>query len=93
MPEDSQGGPAHPPRIMARFDPARILRASSIRVGKIRVRGMPAILLGVSAVVVSAGSVRALAAAAPSLAEVLREATKLVDAVRSDRGDQRRLNA
>jgi hypothetical protein len=36
--------------------------------------------------------VRALARAAPSLAEALREATKLVDAVRSDRGDQRRLN-
>ena len=78
---------------MARFDPARILRASSIRFGDVRVRGVPAILLGVSAVVISAGTVRALAGAAPSLAEALREATKLVDAVRSDRGDQRRLNA
>ena len=78
---------------MARFDPARILRASSIRVGDVRVRGVPAILLGVSAIVISAGTVRALARAAPSLAEALREATKLVDAVRSDRGDQRRLNA
>jgi hypothetical protein len=78
---------------MPRFDPARILRASSIRIGDVRVRGVPAILLGVSAIVVSAGTVRALARAAPSLAEALREATKLVDAVRSDRGDQRRLNA
>ncbi|MDB5070833.1 MAG: hypothetical protein JWM87_1944 [Candidatus Eremiobacteraeota bacterium] len=79
---------------MARFDPARILRASQIRIGKrIRVRGVPAILLGVSAIVISAGTVRALARAAPSLAEALREATKLVDAVRSDRRDQRRLNA
>jgi len=78
---------------MARFDPARILRASQIRFGDVRVRGVPAILLGVSAIVVSAGTVRALARAAPSLAEALREATKLVDAVRSDRGDQRRLNS
>ncbi|HEY0614137.1 MAG TPA: hypothetical protein VGC96_05835 [Candidatus Elarobacter sp.] len=78
----------------ARLDPARILRASQIRVGKnFRVRGVPAILLGVSAIVISAGTVRALRAAAPSLAESLREATKLVDALRADRADQRRLNA
>ena len=78
---------------MARFDPARILRASSIRVGKVRVRGVPAILLGVSTVVLSAGTVRALAVAAPSVGEALREATKLVEALRSERADQRRLNA
>jgi hypothetical protein len=78
---------------MARFDPARILRASHIRFGKIRVSGVPAILLGVSAIVAVAGTTRALRAAAPSLADVFREATKLVDAVRSDRSDQHRLNA
>jgi hypothetical protein len=78
----------------ARFDPARILRASQIRVGKkFRVRGVPAILLGVSTIVISAGTVRALRAAAPNLAESLREATKLVDALRSDRTDPRRLSA
>jgi hypothetical protein len=77
---------------MARFDPARILRASSIRIGDVRVRGVPAILLGISAIVVSAGTVRALALAAPSLADALREATKLADVMRSDR-DQRRLNS
>ena len=78
---------------MARFDPARILRASNLRFGGFRARGVPAILLGAGAIVISAGVVRALAAAAPSLPEALREATKLVDAVRSDRGEQRRLNA
>jgi hypothetical protein len=78
---------------MERFDPARILRASSIRFGDFRARGVPAILLGVGAIVVAAGSVRALAAAAPSIGEALREATKLVDAVRTDRAEQRRLNA
>lgn len=76
---------------MAAFDPARILRASQIKAGPFRVRGVPAILLGVSSIVVSAGMMRALRAAAPSLVEVLREATRLVDAVRTDRNDQRRL--
>jgi hypothetical protein len=92
MPEDSQPAPAHPP-VMPPFDPARILRASSLRYGKFRARGVPAILLGVSAIVLTAGTVRALAAAAPSLADVVRETTKLLEAARSDRAEQRRLNA
>jgi hypothetical protein len=79
---------------MARFDPARILRASHVHIGKnIRVRGVPAILLGVSTIVAVAGTARALRAAAPALPDVLREAAKLVAAVRADREDQRRLNA
>jgi hypothetical protein len=75
---------------MAVPDFARILRASQIRYGGFRARGVPAILLGVGAVVLTAGTVNALALAAPSLAEALREATKLVDAMRADRP---RLNA
>lgn len=79
---------------MARFDPARILRASHVHIGKdFRVRGVPAILLGVSAIVAVAGTARALRAAAPALPDVLREATKLIEAVRTDRSEQRRLNA
>jgi hypothetical protein len=77
---------------MARPALARVLRASNLRLGKLRARGVPAILLGASAIVIAAGTVRALKAAAPSLAESLREATKLVEALRSDR-DQRRLNS
>ena len=77
---------------MARPDLARILRASNLRFGKLRARGVPAILLGASAIVIAAGTVRALRAAAPSLADSLREATKLVEALRSDR-DQRRLHS
>jgi hypothetical protein len=69
---------------MAAFDPARVLRASSIRVGDFRARGVPAILLGVSAVVAVAGTARALRLAAPALPEVLREAKSLVEAVRRD---------
>jgi hypothetical protein len=75
---------------MAAPDFARILRASQIRYRGFRARGVPAILIGVSGIVLTAGTVRALAVAAPSLAEALREATKLVDAMRSDRP---RLNA
>jgi hypothetical protein len=71
-------------------DYARILRASSLRYGDFRARGLPAILIGASAIVLAAGTVRALKTAAPSLAEVVRETTKLVEAARSD---QRRLNA
>ena len=77
---------------MARPALARVLRASNLRLGKLRARGVPAILLGASAIVIAAGTVRALKAAAPSLADSLREATKLVEALRSDR-DQRRLNS
>lgn len=77
-----------------RFDPARVLRASKIRIGKrVQVRGVPAILLGVSTIVAVAGVSRALRAAAPSLPDSLREATKLVGALRGERGDQQRLNA
>jgi len=66
-----------------RVDLARMLRASNIRIGKkITVRGVPAILLGVSSVVAVAGVARAMRAAAPSLPEALREATKLVGALR-----------
>ncbi len=72
---------------------ARILRASQVRYGGFRARGVPAILLGVSAVVAVAGAARAVRATAPSLPEALREATKLVNALRSDAADQRRLNA
>lgn len=75
------------------IDPARILRASKIRVGGIRARGVPAILLGATAIVIAAGAMRAIAVATPSLAEALREATKLVDALRSDRTDHKRLSA
>jgi len=77
---------------MARPDLAPVLRASVLRFGKLRARGVPAILLGASAIVIAAGTVRALKAAAPSLADSLREATKLVEALRSDR-DQRRLTS
>jgi hypothetical protein len=88
MREDSQGVPAHPPR-MAAPDFAKILRASAIRYGDFRARGVPAILLGVTGIVLAGGTVRALASAAPSLVDALREAKGLAEVIR---GDQRRLN-
>ncbi|HTW82626.1 MAG TPA: hypothetical protein VMD91_01010 [Candidatus Sulfotelmatobacter sp.] len=69
---------------MPAFDPARILRASSIRYGKLRVRGVPAILFGASAIVVAVGAMRAVVASAPHLSDTLREGAKLVEAVRKD---------
>jgi hypothetical protein len=75
---------------MPRPDFARILRASNLRYGDFRARGVPAILIGASAIVLAAGAMRAIRAAAPQLGDVLREATKLVEAVRSD---QRRLKS
>jgi hypothetical protein len=48
------------------------------------VRGVPAILLGVSSVVLAAGTVRALGIAATSLPEILRETKLLVETSRSD---------
>ena len=96
MPEDSHAAAAHPPAMAAGdffTSYAKALRASSIRLGKLRVRGVPAILLGASAIVLSAGVSRALRSAAPSLPDALREGTKLVEALRADRPEAKRLNA
>jgi hypothetical protein len=70
---------------MAQPSRAEALRVSTIRYGKFRARGIPAILAGSALIVLTAGTVRALISAAPALPDVLREATKLIDAVRVDR--------
>ncbi len=70
---------------------ARILRVSSIRAGRFRATGVPAILLGAASVVVAAGVSRAMVSAAPSLAAAIHEATKLVEALRG-RAEQPRLS-
>ncbi len=64
---------------------AEILGASRLRLGKFRASGVPAILLGASAIVVAAGVARALQAAAPTLPETLRESKNLLDAQRVER--------
>jgi hypothetical protein len=67
------------------FDPARVLRASRIRFGGVRAVGVPAILIGVSGVIMAAGLSRSFRAIAPMLPETLRELKSLVDAGRDAR--------
>jgi hypothetical protein len=67
------------------FDPARILRASRLRVGRVRATGVPAILFGVSAVILAAGVSRSLGALAPMLPETIRELKGLFETRRDAR--------
>ncbi len=67
---------------LAKLDPAKALRASKLRLGTLRAQGVPAILLGVAAVVLAAGSMRALAAGAPNLPDTIREMRQLLESNR-----------
>ncbi len=67
------------------FDPARMLRASRLRFGKVRAVGVPAILIGVAGVILAAGASRSLGTIAPMLPETLREMKHLIDAGRDAR--------
>ncbi len=64
------------------FDPARVLRVSKLRLGKLRAQGLPAILFGVAGIVLAAGAMRALQAGAPNLPETIRELRQLVESNR-----------
>jgi hypothetical protein len=66
------------------IDAARMLRASKIRVGTLRASGVPAILLGISTVIVALGAARSLAALAPMLPETLRETKNLIETTKRD---------
>ena len=64
--------------LAAAWDPVGVMRASRIRVGRtMRAQGVPAILIGVSCVVVAAGVSRALLTAAPALPDAFREGRNL----------------
>jgi hypothetical protein len=67
------------------FDPARVLRASRIRVGRVRAMGVPAILIGVAGVILAAGVSRSLGTVAPMLPETLREMKILLETRRDAR--------
>jgi hypothetical protein len=67
------------------FDPARVLRASRIRVGRVRAMGVPAILIGVAGVILAAGVSRSLGTVAPMLPETLREMKSLLETRRDAR--------
>jgi hypothetical protein len=68
------------------FDPAPIVRASRIRIGRTaRLQGVPAILVGVSCIVVAGGIARALERATPVLPDTFREARSFWESLRRDR--------
>ena len=67
------------------FDPARMLRASRLRIGNVKAMGVPAILIGVAGVILAAGASRSLGTIAPKLPETLREMKSLLDAGRDAR--------
>lgn len=62
------------------LDPARVMRASRLRIGKLRAMGVPAILIGVAGIILAAGVSRSFRAVAPTLPETLRELKNLVEA-------------
>jgi hypothetical protein len=71
------------------FDPARVLRASRLRFGRVRAMGVPAILIGVAGIILAAGVSRSMGTIAPMLPETLREMKSLIEAGR----DARKLKA
>jgi hypothetical protein len=70
---------------LALFDAKPLVKASRLRVGKLETRGVPAILLGVAAIVAARGVAAALYRAASVLPDSLREARELLLAARSRR--------
>ncbi len=68
------------------IDAKPLVKSSRISIGKrVRVRGVPAILFGVAAIVLSTGASRALARVTTNLPESLREARAFWLAVRGER--------
>jgi hypothetical protein len=67
------------------FDPVPMLRASRMRLGPARVQGVPAILIGVSCIVVAVGIARALERATPALPDAFREFRGLWGSFRRER--------
>ncbi len=66
------------------LNPAKIMRASTLHVGPIEARGIPAVLLGIASIVLAAGATRAFLAGAPQLPETIRELRALLESTRSE---------
>ncbi|HTU81615.1 MAG TPA: hypothetical protein VMF61_05775 [Candidatus Acidoferrales bacterium] len=64
---------------------ARLQRAFTIELGPVRASGVPAILLGVSGIVLASGVTAALAKGATRLPETLSEARGLAEAIGANR--------
>ncbi len=64
---------------------ARVQETFEIQIGPIHARGVPAILIGVTGIVVASGITAMLAKSAERLPETLREARGLADSIRGAR--------
>ena len=73
-----------PRTILDVLDLEPLVRGSRIAVGRVRVRGVPAILLGVASIVIATGVRSALATATAVVPESLQEARRFWLAVRGD---------
>ncbi|HEY2476491.1 MAG TPA: hypothetical protein VGI19_17055 [Candidatus Cybelea sp.] len=62
---------------------ARIQRSFTLEVGPLRATGVPAILLGVTGIILASGVTTALAKSADRLPETLGEARNLADSLNS----------
>ncbi|HEV8021206.1 MAG TPA: hypothetical protein VGP41_08110 [Candidatus Lustribacter sp.] len=67
------------------FDAARMMRASRLRVGRVRAMGVPAILMGVAGIIVATGVAKSFRTIAPMLPETIRELKSLLEAGRDAR--------
>jgi len=65
-------------------DLSRVTKTFRLELGPLRARGVPAILLGVSAVVASAGFARLIAENPAALTETIREATRFMGVLRGE---------
>lgn len=64
---------------------ARVQQSFELQVGPIHARGVPAILIGVTGIVVASGITAMLAKSAERLPETLREARGLTESLRGGR--------
>jgi len=71
--------------VLAVFRP--LVRSSQLRYGSLETRGTPSILVGIAAIVLAAGTSRALQRATTALPESLREARLFWLSVRTARGE------
>ena len=67
---------------------ARMQRTFTIEIGPLRATGVPAILLGVTGIVLASGVTAALARSAPRLPETLGEARGLAEAINDARASR-----
>ncbi len=73
------------PRALKLLDAGGLVAGSRISVGKrLRVRGVPAVLLGVAALIVASGASKAMQKAMTILPESLREARSFWLAIRDE---------